>query len=562
MTDTEHRVIEALKRHQMQVSLSDRLNVWRQTDAAYRTAFWYEPGDAGRRVFRSKNTYLLSETNQVAPWVDSLVGALFYSGVKVTVSPTIAQPSPPPSNAAPALARLSEAWLTQQEITASLKYALQLGLLGAECALYLHDTGVAAPLRRYAVEVVPPTCCVWDRRAAKPLEIGVLRWVEIDSDEGVELGLEVGDVSMRPRHWCDTLQAGSAVDGNAGQDSAALVLCWYDVRRRDAAVYQKFVVRNGGIVRALGAAEPWTQLDADGVPVLPVVPVVLANAPGKPLEGVCPAEPIWNVNARRNAVDTIALNAAMRGNARKLMVVPERFPSPEDREALADEVDTAIVNTVAGDLSQAAAWMDQPPVDPGLVTLMNSIREQSADVQSVAGFVRGEQTKYATATEIAELSSYTQNSLGQITSRYDQALAALVCAWIRLYGSVADRALSWSEGATAYDLVPTDFLFRWVVEVRDTTGSPSATNAQRRALAEAMPMLLQLGQLYEQAQGPLKSLAKALQSEVVARWQLPEGLALSHLEQAAETSPEVQAAELVEAETQGSDDGTVAEPPV
>jgi hypothetical protein len=373
-----------------------------------------------------------------------------------------------------------------------------------------------------------------------------VRWLPVGSKELATWAVPTGNAMARPRRWYEDTPD-TSVDK---EEQWVSVIEWFD------EVEKLFIVAT--------ATDSDVELrHAERLEVTRVVPVVLLCEADRPMVGLIPGLSQYTAAACRAVLDTIGMNRAVRYSAHKALVREAAIPNEDDRDRLFDDEDGSVIRVQGnGDLDNIVKWVERPSSDPLLRDAIARADTTSRETRG-APFTMGQQTKYASATEIGQLADYAQTQDGLLLERIDAALAALVGRWLRM--ADASHRFVFRSGPDVHVILPADLEVAWTVTVRDASGTPAQRQQERRNLSEGQALLTPLLQLYSTASDPvIKAYAREAASEVRLRWDLPESLSIDALVSRVEQDAKPPAADVLstaEAGSTGASDAPSLPPP-
>jgi hypothetical protein len=476
--------------------------------------FWGDKQDDAAEIVGNINTIPKFAVNRMMGWVRSYIASLFYRGFAAEVG--IDEVYEDDDKLMPKQ-RLVKSVLDRFYNTPRMKTVTEqsftAGLLYTHSAFYLREVPTASRLvDRVVVEFMPPWECVWDKRSASAEDaryLGRSWWVPIE-DAGVSFGLtreravERGALTCKPDVLVDGwyAKAGAHADNNyvrildiSYPKSPSVV--------NGVTVYGKrcvYLLTPDGKYDSLIFEKPIRVQDPDGRPDVNIEPVVLTSFPEAPLHGISGAATIYALECENNIYAAWMAQAFRMEALRKLLVDLSAFDD-EGRERIASgKADGMILGVKAGQLSQGAkaiaSWMESPPSPTSGVALRGFIEQHFEAVSGTAPVTRGQPTQYIPATESANLSAYSETTLGLLRGKEDAAVAAVGGKYLRYLAVLCEDAKT--------DTVPvrvdkdveglpvSNLKMRWTIRIVDGANTPAKAEAQKRDSLQLLPMLMQM----------------------------------------------------------------------
>lgn len=476
--------------------------------------FWGDK-QAAQDVVANVNIIPKFAVNRMVGWVRSYTASLFYRGFASEVG--IDEIYEAEDKLMPKV-RLVKSVLDRFYNTPRMKtvteQSFSAGLLYTHSAFYLRDVPNASRLvDKVVVEFVPPWECVWDMRSASAEDVrymGRSWWIPIEDAE-VSFGLtrekakERNALTSKPDvlvdGWRSHAEAGSYRDRNyvrildISYPKAPAVVNGVTVRGKRCV----YLLTPDGTYDSLIFEKPIRVQDPDGRPDLNMEPVVLTSLPEAPLHGISGAATIYALECENN-IYAAWMAQAFRMEALRKLLVDLSMVDDEGKERLAGTTDGLLVGVKPGSLSQGAkaiaTWMDQPPTPPSGVALRGFIEQHFEAVSGTAPVTRGQPTQYIPATESANLSAYSETTLGLLRGKEDAAVAAVGSKYLRHLAVLCEEAgitdLPIRVDRDVEGLPVSNLKMRWTIRIVDGANTPAKAEAQKRDSLQLLPMLMQM----------------------------------------------------------------------
>lgn len=250
----------------------------------------------------------------------------------------------------------------------------------------------------------------------------------------------------------------------------------------------------------------------DGSPCVPIAPLYFSRKPDDPLRGMSAMHRIYDQIVEINCARTYQA-AEVRKCARQYLSRKGSL-TPTARSQISQGVDGEHieVDLQAGQsLSDIIYPVPHAPSRPEMVSYVAQVQDDLSRGTVLAPFTRGEATKGATATEVAALASYSASEIGRLARERDgliEHVARIYLAMMSLY--IEDNDVVRLDGKVTV-VKPSDLQGDFGVFAQDGGSTPASDQVRKMELANAVPMLLQLGVAPDQ-----------ILAEVVRRFGLPE----------------------------------------
>lgn len=540
---------------------------WSAHRDSYMDNFWRDQGDVGSRVLdvaevSNIDTIPLFAVNRMKGWVVSYTASLFYRGFSAEVAPDEVYDDDTPVDPMGDLVKLLlDRWFTNAPFDTVTEAAFTSCLLNPHGAFYLkEDPRPRRPIDRITVEFMPVWECVWDRFSSSveaARYMGRSWWVSFEEAQAMFPEITDEDLKQQATSKPDVLRSGlrSHADKMDADKSYVRILdisyprAAYLVKAEgveDTTVRGKrcvYLLTPYGDVSRLVREGPMQWQDADGLPILNVEPIVLTPVPEYPLWGIPNAGTIYALERENNSYAAWLAQAFKLEALRKLFIDRSKI-TDEGNEGAADPIDQTMVEVQPGALANGAggvaAWMAQAPAPTSGLQLRQFVEQMFQAVQGTAPFTRGQPTPYIPATESANLSAYSETTLGLLRSKMDRAVANLGCKYLRALESVLTAAGQESINMRRdKDVVPlpvSQLKLRWVMRIVDGANTPARNEGNKKDAMQLSPLLLQLAQIAASPQVPPETqvAVRRIWDDVVKRFGMSEELSWDEISEGAQ----------------------------
>jgi hypothetical protein len=474
--------------------------------------FWRESGaSADPTALTDLNTIPLFAVNRMQTWKRSYIASLFYRGfsAELGVDDFLEVDVDPLAPKALLVKRLLDRTFATPKMAVVTEQAFTGSLIYSHGAFYLKEDLRRRTVDRVVIEYMPPWECVWDRKAASIEEcryIGRTWWMGREDLERT-FNAKPADYEALLTAKPDVLKRGIRSTTSDSDDDESYVRVLDISYPQATSVVDGVTVRGKRCVWLLDPSGtptkrifegPMPDQDADGMPDPNVEPVVLESLPEAPLWGLAPAATIYALELENNIY--AAWNAqAFRMEALRRLFLDLSLLEDEGRDAATkgNLPDGAVVKVKPGALAQSAkaiaSWMDSPPTPPSGVALRQFIESHFEAVQGTAPFTRGQPTQYIPATESANLSAYSETTLGLIRGKMDRAVARVGAKVLRILArhyrkdGITDIPVRVEKKVEALPVANLDV--RWTIRIVDGANTPAKAEAQKRDALQLVPLL-------------------------------------------------------------------------
>ena len=547
MTISVEHVARAVHDHEEYVS-RNRPD-WMDYRSAYIDKYWHHRHPTQRRGGRrNPNDPVRIQINLVRPWVNSFVASLFYKGIKTNVRPDDVirgEEETNPIADGQRIGKLLDRWLSSQHAEMLAQQGFTMGLMYPESAYKLGiDETKEHPVDQVTLEIMPPWECVWDRKSRNKEQMRFIGRLHHLSKEAIERLYGVTPAKLMPGSRPDVVKDGltlgvATVAGDTHSDESYVkVLEFYDftavhiiegektmgemrVYLLDQNPESKKIEEN--LWEVLKAPMPYMR--ADGGPMAPIIPIVLANVPEYPLMGLSPVATIYEINSEINLAHTMMAQAFRRDLGRVLLYLKDRGMSKEVLDAIQSGQDFVLAGVDGETLEGMTKWLEQQPVHPSLLTYLNMLDQSQDKTNTTAPFTRGQPLRYASATEVDTLNDYTETALGEVRKRSDKIIGELCEMYLRVLesamGDTKTAKLTIRDLDEPYELKRSLFDMKWFISLSDRQATPLSEQQRRAEFGIAAPQLIQLAQVAEQG-GPIGKLAILQMKELIVLYDLPK----------------------------------------
>lgn len=569
---------------------------WLAIRNMYSDQFWMERGSDKSSMqpsaVLSSSDAPLFEVNRLRPWFDSYVASLFYRGFKSTVKrdPVITDDEPLIVET-DGVRALLDRWYQTEDFQAVSELVFTAGLAYHRCGVKLVEGPRKRIVDRLGIQFMEPWECVWDPRSKSAEDaryIGHLSYMSVE-----DILQKYGHLVEHPYARPDVIRDGWVSSSIDSDESYALVLELYQPKamynegvRGVKCVY--LLDQKGGIVEVNDkptlreTAIPYDT--SDGLPAVPIVPVVLTSMPEASLDGIPAAATVYNINFELNCV-AAWLGQATKLDAARIGLADMSRLDAESKAALTEGIDHAILNTTGG-TENVFAWATPPPFPSSMLQFMGFISSSFESTQGTAPSTRGEPVQYISATGDANLAAYSETKLGMLRAKVDRVVVSLSHLYLRALDALMADSEEGDEDAEEVEtaaeasvqvihLVGDDekqlevdrvqLGLRWILGIVDGPNTPAKTEKAKADIVQVAPMLQQWATVAASPQTPpmLATVAQRMYDELVKRFDMPKSLTWEAVKKSNAAAPMMpQAAQAPVGEAPGVQPATAPEAPV
>lgn len=559
---SDDEVAEALHEHGEWVQ--DRLDLWERFNKAYSSKFWQGGDPWGGKLPTSGDNSLPIKisTNRIFGQVQRYISHLYFRAPRAEVNmPGVLEgargrgrPKSLGELPSKASALLNE-FLARSDAQEAGTYALQLALFhGASAYKLTPNRRGKRVLDAYGVSVVPRWDVLWDDRETafdQQLYRGHVRYERIDWVHEVLSPIVKADLRKlvpdneatylpgpfgqewdperrrRPRRYVRILEWYDLLDDVDGTGGA---LCYYLVKGH----------RNPSIV-PLGERLPLPYPQPNGRPGVPLVPVVIAHEPSRPLAGLSVVERMYYFNAELNLMLSIIANA-MRRDACRYNLVHKGVLGPDAIEKIRRAEDGEVIEidrSQAPDLGKVFQTFQLPQFGQSLDKYRQWLYDEESATSGISDIMAGKQGNYLSATEAEFLASAGEASALEVGARLTQALARLSELGLSAFAARKTDLQVRLPSGDYVNLSPEELDEPLVVDIVDAASTPMQ-RAKRQtgflAVQKLLSELVAVASSPDELPGPdgqpvpntitpeQREMAIAQIEYIVTQWDLPETL--------------------------------------
>lgn len=458
-------------------------------------------GDRGSilRVANTEQMPVRVQVNTVRPFLEREKASLYRHQPRVVVKrPTIRSSQSRRDwreDDAKALSEFGTAFLQQEWMRRVFEDALEQGIMTPGCALKIgwDAEKKGSPLSRLWVQAVQRWDVGWDERVRDVQQQRYrfhLRWERLDRAAALCPDLRnrtIERTSAVRDYLVDGVSAepGDGVGEGRARGYVQLVE-WWDL---EAEEVQVFVV-DGTSVDACGSKpEKLRYRYPDGSPIIQIIPVVLQNVVGQPMEATTAVMPAFHESCEKSLMATYVVNAMRRSLSRVAMYDKSIPGLKDDIKRLAVAGDLEFIGLEGAVPKDAVHILEWPDVSPMLDKAYRYMGLLAAESSSQSSLGRGQTTgiEYASATAAQALAQGDAAAKALPAERMAGYMAEVVrCA----FGILATErvGLAIDVGSEAVTLSPRKLAQEWEIRIEGTAAQATRQAEQRVALLQALPL--------------------------------------------------------------------------
>jgi hypothetical protein len=495
-------ITDAVAAHQETMT---RLSVeWDRWLSAYRGEFWAGNRHPWGGTIELGKLPIKMESNRLEDYIQKFVANLLFRAPRADVAiPGVleARGAGRPSDLTQASVKvtaLCNEWMVrtglQQESTSALQQALFYGAAGYKLA---HNRHGKLPLDRFTACVVSRWECLWDERESsfeQQLYRGHFRYERCDWVEHV-FGYTVPEELRMPLPGPHGEQ-NSALDKDGKQRPRRYckVLEFYDLLSRSTRWFLTTDGQHPTLTEIEKGRGPLPFELANGRPGVPLIPVIAANEPGRPLAGMSMIKRQYRITAELNLMLTILANA-MRRDATRLSFMPEELLTKPVQEAIrrAEDGEVIPVPTKDIDWTKLIHTMKLPEFSQHIDKYRGWLMEEAQATSGISNIQRGQQGNYLSATEAEFLANSGETAATEVGARLTESLSRLVEMAIAAYGGPKGTPLSvrMPDGKIE-TLSPEELRHPWMVDIEDAAATPMRLAKRQQGFLGVQKTLLDL----------------------------------------------------------------------
>ena len=233
--------------------------------------------------------------------------------------------------------------------------------------------------------------------------------------------------------------------------------------------------------------------DAQGEPVVPIVPLYFNRKPDFPLEGYSSMKRVYDQLYETNLIRTYQANG-VRKASRQYIVKRGTFDE-ESMAQVTSGIDGLFIEVDDDDLNGAIRAMPQNPTPPEMQVYYDQVQRDKDKGSILAPFTRGESTR-SSATEIAALAAYSSSEIGRLARERDGTIERIAKVYLDMLVMYLDEEDirdtivldNKVEAVTKEDLTE-----NWVIYAQDQAMTPLSESVRKREFIQSIPTLQALG---------------------------------------------------------------------
>ncbi len=522
---------------------------WRWFRSAFKAEFWksnqyQDQGLAGIGVDADDGLPFKVQADRLKPFINAQVANLFYRGPRTQVEPpevfeTTSGRPPDMTELPDTIAAYLDAFLKRSGIRKRSTNVYQLALMYGSAAFKLgvDPKRKGDMVSRVWVQGLPPWELIFDREAESEEQqsfIGHLRYERVDVAR--DLVGELG--SIVPEALPDYLEHGTSTPprGEKKLERYVRLLEFYDLLAGEQRFYVVTGDHKSPNCRQVGAVAAIPYEYPTGLPAVPLVPVVLANVPDFPMQGVSAAKTVYELNAEQNFLLTVLANK-MRREAATAYMSREGDLDADQLALWASGRDGVHIQVKAeGSLDNKIKALDPPMSSPLLDKMMAWIASAWGDVAAADGMMQGQQGKYLSATEASLMAGFGEATTGDIQQRMADAVSETCRLFLALSAAEMKKPMTVRVGSERRQLTKADLELPWTVSIVDSASTPLKDMRKKEAFLQVNKVLMEAvaiasGTAVEGQKPPeqVQRLAQEVANYIVQLWALPEPMSWDSL---------------------------------
>lgn len=234
--------------------------------------------------------------------------------------------------------------------------------------------------------------------------------------------------------------------------------------------------------------------DAEGKPVVPIVPLYFNRIPSQPLLGYSAMKRVYDQLFEINTIRSFMANSVRKASRQYL--VKAGLLDGESMAQLTSGIDGLFVEVEDENLDGAIRAIPHTPMPTELNTYHNEVKRDLDQGSILAPFTRGEaMSNRTTASEITALAAYSSSELGRLARERDGMIEMMALKFLAITATLL-------EGETPQVLsVRVDTMIVKAEDLRgdfeafaaDQAATPLSETIAKRQLLENIPTLVGLG---------------------------------------------------------------------
>jgi hypothetical protein len=481
--------------------VTEQMPEWDAYLRAYKGEFW--KGANPWSSLMDDSLPIKMESNRLFDYVQKFIANLLFRAPRAEVAPPgIEEDSPgrprDHSAAAAKVAALGNEWLLRSGAQRESTHGLQQSLFYGSAGYKLTPNRFATlPLDKFIVSIIPRWDAIWDDRETnteQQLYRGHIRYERIDWVEYMFPGTDVPE-SLR-----------CALPGPNGEHSSVQesvnrtrpkryckVLEFYDLLARRGRYYLATEGRNPSLTLIAGSEGPLPYPLANGRPGIPIVPLLVANEPSRPLAGMSAMKRQYRLVAEMNLLLTILANA-LRRDATRLSFMPQELLTKEvvDKIKAAKDGDVIPVPTGNMDWVKLIHTMQLPAFSQHLDKYKGWLLDESQATSGISNLQQGKQGNYLSATEAEFLANSGETAATEVGARLTDAMSRLVEIAVAAHATQRKNLSVKMPDGKKQRLTPDEMRHPWVVNIEDAAATPMRLAKRQQGFIGVQKVLLDL----------------------------------------------------------------------
>ncbi|HEY6866257.1 MAG TPA: hypothetical protein VI792_03305 [Candidatus Eisenbacteria bacterium] len=474
--------------------MEERAQDWLFLEYAYETRFWEQ--NPYTAAGKAPQVDVLFETNMIQPFVNSLIGALYFRKPRSKATPPallVEQGRAPGPKDPSSIEALTDDWITRGYVREAVSLGFQMAIMFDSSALKLGIREEGDAITGIWLDVLPRWEVVMDERcrlATQQRYRGHLRYETVQRVEEIT-GESVSDidgfrpVAMRP--FLDKMSDTASVRRPNEPEVYLQLLEWYDLERKELRFFLVDGDKNAQI-RQVGETLPLPWYRPDGQCAIPIIPVILANAADKPMKGLSVAKRPYAHNAETNLMLSVVASA-MRMDSARMMAYLKGKVDEETLNALKSGKDNAWVPFKGETLENLWKQIEAPAFAESLPYYRQWIDQARKEAAGISDIAQGRQGEYLSATEAQLLVGADESTISETAARMHYAVARACELFLVMLQDRAGRGLRIQRGDEIVTITKELLDVSWTVEIQDSNATPTKDAAKKLELTQVAPLL-------------------------------------------------------------------------
>lgn len=505
---SDEEVDEAVGGHNQQLELE--LPEYREFEAAYEGKFWQQRRHPwAKYAATDPEMPVLLEVMQMSGFLSTYTSNLYLHAPRTEATPPSVFTSrvgrPRSLEGAPEQVQaIGDELLLRADVQELVTNAYLQALMYSKSAIKLgYDSPMKgdrrSPLDRVWMSSIPSWELLWDDRAATPMSQtyrGHLRWERADRAElicGAPLpeGTELHNLPDIVESEGPQLEARLPEDGGRLKKYVQ-ILEFYDLLAMEQRFYLVPAGKNPHCVQ-LGESMPIPYTLPNGMPGIPIEPVVLVNNPRYPMRGLPACRRVYQQQAETNLLMSIVANGLRRDSARYMAFLKDKV-SKEFLEALASGKDMRWIPIEGQTLDGIWKAMEWPDFARTLDRYKAWLEDFRKSAQGFGDLMSGKQGQYLSATEAELLAGAGEMATVEIASRMVRALGRTVELGVTILSAHAGSDLVVARNGKLVKVRKDVLDLPWSIRVLDAASTPVREERRKKEWGEALGILAPLVQ--------------------------------------------------------------------